>query len=143
MRRLREESGFTLIELAAVVVIIGVLIAVAVPAYLGFTGSAQTAGGKSNVRSAIPAAEQMSNVNGSYVGISSTTLRSTSPGIGANVKAVAVHSNLGYCIQDTENNGSTYYDYVGGSPGATLQSGYSQATIQPGTCLQAVGVAAS
>jgi prepilin-type N-terminal cleavage/methylation domain-containing protein len=143
MRRLRDESGFTLIEILAVVLIIGCLIAIAVPAYLSFTGTAQTAGGKSNVRSAIPAAEQMGNANGSYAGISGAALRNTAPGIGAAVKAVAVNSNLGYCIQDTENGGSTFYDYVGGTPGAALQTGYSAAAIQPGTCLQAVGVAAS
>ena len=142
VRRLRDESGFTLIEIAAVVVILGCLIAIAVPAYLAFTGMSQTAGAKANVHSAITAAEQMGNENGSYAGISGATLRTATPGIGTAVKAVAVHSNLGYCIQDTENGGSTFYDYVGGNPGATLQTGYGAATIQPGTCLQAVGVAA-
>jgi type IV pilus assembly protein PilA len=143
VNRVRNEAGFTLIEIAAVVIILGVLIAVAVPAYLSFTGTAQKTGAQANVRSAVPAAEQMSNVNGSYVGISGTTLRSSSPGIGPAVKAVAVHSNLGYCIQDTENGGSTFYNYVGGTPGSALQAGFSAQTIQPGTCLQAVGAAAS
>ena len=54
-----------------------------------------------------------------------------------------MHSNLGYCIEDTENGGSTFYDFVGGDPGPALQPGYTTATIQPGTCLQAVGAAAS
>ena len=143
MSRLRDESGFTLIELAIVAVILGVLIGLAVPAYLGFTSSAQTAEAKANLRSAIPAAERMSSVNGDYTGISGATLRSGAPGIGAAVKAVAVNSNQGYCIENTENNGSTFYDYVGGIAGSTVQTGYSAAAIQPGTCLQAVGVAAS
>jgi hypothetical protein len=85
----------------------------------------------------------MNIANGDYAGISGTALRATAPGIGTAVKAVAVHSNLGYCIQDTEDGGVTFYDYVGGNPGPALQPGYSPQTIQPGTCLLAVGAAAS
>jgi len=143
MSRMREEFGFTLMELLVVVVVLGVLVAVAVPAFLGTTGNAKTAAAKANVRSAIPVAERMSAQNGTYVGITGTTLRSNTPGVASAVKAVAVNSNLGYCIQDTEDNGVTYYNYVGGNVGSALQTGYAAATVQPGTCLQAVGAAAS
>jgi type IV pilus assembly protein PilA len=143
MSRLRDESGFTLIELLVVVVILGILVAIAVPAYLGFRGRAQTAAAKANVRSAIPAAEDMNAANGSYAGVTGAALRTSAPGIGASVKAVSVNSDAGYCIEDTEDGGSTFYDYVGGNAGSALQPGYSTAAIQAGTCLQAVGVAAT
>jgi type IV pilus assembly protein PilA len=143
MDRVRDDSGFTLIELLVVIVILGILVAIAVPAYISVTGRAHTAAAESNVRSAIPAAEQMNITNGNYAGISGAALRTAVPGLGTAVMAVAVHANLGYCVQDSEDSGVTFYDYVGGSPGAALHSGYNAAAIQLGTCLQAVGAAAS
>jgi type IV pilus assembly protein PilA len=54
--RCRREDGFTLIELLIVLVILGVLLAIAVPSYLGFRDRAADNTAKANIRAAFPAA---------------------------------------------------------------------------------------
>jgi type IV pilus assembly protein PilA len=62
----RDESGFTLIELLVVLIIIGVLLAIAIPSYLGFQKKAQQTAAQSDVRQAIPDAEAYYSDYGNY-----------------------------------------------------------------------------
>ena len=80
-RLAKEESGFTLIELLIVLVIIGILLAIAVPSYLGFKQRAEKTAAQANVRAAIPAVEAYYADNGNYTAVSPAALKLIDQGV--------------------------------------------------------------
>ena len=62
----RNDEGFTLIELMVVVLIIGILIAIAIPVYNAAQASAKTSTCKANQRTIAGAAQTMNGATGAY-----------------------------------------------------------------------------
>jgi type IV pilus assembly protein PilA len=120
----RDESGFTLIELLVVLIIIGVLLAIAVPSYLGFKARAVKTQVQANVREAIPDAEAYYEDVGNYTNMTLTSgdapdtagLKGIDQGLptGLVVKGAAT----GYCMSFTDS-GSSYTGKIVG-PGGTV-----------------------
>jgi len=119
LRTKKNDEGFTLIELLVVVVIIGVLVAIAVPVYLNYRKGAADKSAQSDVRGAVSAVEQFYTDNsntypatvtgGNNSGVSGQTnttslgLMLTAGGTATQTITLSDKTQLGYV-----NNGASY-----------------------------------
>ncbi len=90
--RAQDEKGFTLIELLVVILIIGILAAIALPAFLNQRGKAQDTEAKSQVRTMQTAEETLYTDEQSYVLGLLPKLQAIEPSLSSGKAVPAVNS---------------------------------------------------
>jgi type IV pilus assembly protein PilA len=130
-RRLeRDEDGFTLIELMVVVLIIAILLAIAIPTFLGARARAQNRAAQSNLRNTLTAEKTYYTDAQKYINDANGDIKGIEPAItyGAGLAAPAVGtvniatdtSGAIVCLTATSASGKVYVladEATGNKPG--------------------------
>jgi prepilin-type N-terminal cleavage/methylation domain-containing protein len=132
---LSDETGFTFVELLVTLAIVGVLLAIAVPAYLNFQAKAQATAALSDVREVIPSANAYYVENSSFTGMTPASLRSgydsgltiSSGGSTGIVSANSEGNGQSFCISAVSDGHWAHYS----GPGGKLTADPSTVTENP------------
>jgi type IV pilus assembly protein PilA len=95
-------------------VIIGILLAIAVPSYLGFKDRANKAAAKANVRAGLPAVEAFYSDNGTYVGATIAKLKA-SYDAGIALTTVTAQTSSAYCVEAVSGSWTAHRTGPGGA----------------------------
>ena len=145
LERGREEGGFTLIELMVVVLIIAILIAIAIPTFLGARKRAQDKQAQSNIRNALTAEKTYYVDKQAYTETATdlTPIESSLDFTGTDAAthqvqpllagAQAASDNQAVCLQSKSKSG-TMFGLVDVSSGTNAGDWYSKDTTGAAVC---------
>ncbi len=101
--RARDEKGFTLIELLVVILIIGILAAIALPAFLGQRAKGQDSSAKSDARNAVSQLESFYTEGNTY-----DLFDQADAGLPVTPQLAVTPADQGYTIVATSESGNTF-----------------------------------
>lgn len=116
VERNSERSGFTVIELLIVIMIFGILVAIAVPSYLGFRDRTADSSAKANVRAALPAVGAFRAENGTYTGMTVAALQAIDQSVKLDGDPVVTGTT--YCVHSTVRGNTWKITGPGNTPPA-------------------------
>lgn len=130
IREMKDEDGFTLIELMVVVLIIAILIAIAIPTFLGLRERAQNRSAQSDLRNGLTAAKAFYTDGDTYVGFDAAEGEDIEPALAWDDLAVASEGNVSVVaastatavIMATESASGEFY-CIADSAGTVIRGG--------------------
>jgi len=120
--RAQDEKGFTLIELLVVILIIGILAAIALPAFLGQRAKGQDSAAKSDARNMVSQMESFYTEGNTYTGgPGSNTGLDVGSGKGQ-VEVTPDATGAGYTIVGHSKSGNTFTITKDGTTGVSSRT---------------------